>query len=270
MADTMKPENEKREPTQIVKAGESLPPQLIDPAKQVEFAGRAAKVLMDIIKTKPKKLVLNGEQYIEFEDWQTVARFYNMTVGVDWTREIMREGKIHGFEAKANVYNSGGTIISSAEASCLRDEPKWNTRSKYEYKNGKRNKVSDELVPEFQLKSMAQTRASAKALRNVLAWVVVLAGFKATPAEEMDGVEGFESRAAAPPAGSVARPAVRPPVAPVAKDTSANVPGIPEEKLICAMTGVKITQEEYAYSMRKYGMPLSRAAQREQQQGGGN
>jgi len=34
---------------------------------------------------------------------------------------------------------------------------------------------------------MAQTRACAKALRNVLAWVVVLAGYRATPAEEMQG-----------------------------------------------------------------------------------
>jgi hypothetical protein len=32
---------------------------------------------------------------------------------------------------------------------------------------------------------MAQTRASAKALRNVFAGVVVLAGLAATPAEEM-------------------------------------------------------------------------------------
>jgi len=32
---------------------------------------------------------------------------------------------------------------------------------------------------------MAQTRACAKALRNVLAWVVVLAGYRPTPAEEM-------------------------------------------------------------------------------------
>src|SRR3990167_510149 len=32
---------------------------------------------------------------------------------------------------------------------------------------------------------MAQTRAGAKALRNRLSWVVVLAGYKSTPAEEM-------------------------------------------------------------------------------------
>ena len=40
--------------------------------------------------------------------------------------------------------------------------------------------------PWFQLASMAQTRAGAKALRNLLARVVVLAGYNPTPAEEMD------------------------------------------------------------------------------------
>lgn len=46
----------------------------------------------------------------------------------------------------------------------------------------------------FQLRSMAQTRACAKALRNVLAWVVMLAGYKTTPAEEMP----LESNPSAP------------------------------------------------------------------------
>jgi len=54
-------------------------------------------------------------------------------------------------------------------------------------------KVGDEVVPWFQLASMAQTRAGAKALRNRLAWVVVLAGYKPTPAEEM--TEGTASEA---------------------------------------------------------------------------
>jgi len=36
---------------------------------------------------------------------------------------------------------------------------------------------------------MAQTRAAAKAFRNRLAWIVVLAGYKPTPFEEMAGIE---------------------------------------------------------------------------------
>ena len=50
--------------------------------------------------------------------------------------------------------------------------------------------VGEESVPLFQLRSMSQTRACAKALRNALAWVVVLAGFQPTPAEELDDIRG--------------------------------------------------------------------------------
>src|SRR3990167_4301795 len=42
---------------------------------------------------------------------------------------------------------------------------------------------------------MAQTRAGSKALSNVLRWVVVLAGYKGTPAEEMTGSEPRTERA---------------------------------------------------------------------------
>lgn len=39
---------------------------------------------------------------------------------------------------------------------------------------------------EFAINSMAQTRATGKAYRNILAWVMRAAGYEATPAEEMD------------------------------------------------------------------------------------
>jgi hypothetical protein len=73
---------------------------------------------------------------------------------------------------------------------CLNDEPNW------------RNK------PLFQLKSMAQTRALAKALRNVMAWVVVLAGYSPTPAEEMDDVQDNGIKQ---PQRKVQPPAAKPP-----------------------------------------------------------
>ena len=142
-----------------------------DPEKQMEFAVKSSRVLVQILAQKPKKVMINGEQYLEFEDWQTLGRFYGATVGVEWTKAInktLESGKevVWGYEAKAIVYIKG-EIVSSAEAMCLRDERNWAGKD------------------EFTLRSMAQTRASAKALRNVLAWVAVLGGFRPTPLEEM-------------------------------------------------------------------------------------
>ena len=138
-----------------------------DPERVLEFARKAALALTTIVKNKAKKVIINGEQYLEFEDWQTIARFYGTTAGIEWTKSIIIDGKLNGYEAKALAYNKQGQVISSAEASCMRDEPNWKSK------------------PEFQLKSMAQTRAMAKTLRNVFAWVVVLAGYRPTPAEEI-------------------------------------------------------------------------------------
>jgi len=143
----------------------------LDPQTEVNFASKAAKALQGIVESKKHKVIVGGKQYLQFEDWQTLARFFNYTVGVDWVRQLKNGDSLTGYEARAIVYNREGVVIGSAEASCLRDEKNWQDK------------------PEFQLKSMAQTRASAKALRNILAWVSVLAGYEGTPAEEMDGVE---------------------------------------------------------------------------------
>jgi hypothetical protein len=137
----------------------------------IEEARKAARALADVIEKKPKKVVINGEIYLEFEDWQTLGRFYGVSAAAASTRYV-EFGDVVGFEATAEalLLVNGATVrISSAEAMCLNDEWKWQDK------------------PLFQLKSMAQTRACAKALRNVLAWIVVLAGYKPTPAEELDG-----------------------------------------------------------------------------------
>lgn len=136
-------------------------------------ATKAAKALHDVIESKPTKCVINNKTYLQFEDWQTLGRFYGVTAKASSTKYVeFGEGYelVRGFEATADaLLVASDQVISSAEAMCLDDEPKW------------------EQKPLFQLKSMAQTRACAKALRNVLAWVVVLAGYEGTPAEELDG-----------------------------------------------------------------------------------
>jgi hypothetical protein len=48
---------------------------------------------------------------------------------------------------------------------------------------------------------MSQTRASVKALRQALAWVVVLAGYQPTPAEEVEAAVDSPPAAAEAPQG---------------------------------------------------------------------
>jgi hypothetical protein len=154
------------------------PVENFNPKLQVEQAKEAAQALMSVIQQKTKKVEFNGEQYLEFEDWQTIAQFYRHTVGIERTEKIEEGGKIIGFEAKAVLYYNG-SIVGGAEAACMKDEPNWAKK------------------PLFQLRSMAQTRAMAKALRSRFGFVAVLAGFKPTPAEEMEGVTNTAPKAKA-------------------------------------------------------------------------
>lgn len=188
-----------------------------EPEVVLDEARRAATALKAVIDAKPeaKKVIFNGETYLEFEDWQTVGRFYGITPRVIRTQHV-EYGDVRGWEAVADaVHVATGQVVASAEAMCLNDEDKWRARPKYEWhylkrsggtsaedpgrdeliwedgRGGKKRPkkqrvcVGEEAVPLFQLRSMAQTRACAKAMRNALAWVVVLAGYRPTPAEEL-------------------------------------------------------------------------------------
>ena len=148
----------------------------------LQEAALAAKALRDLVEAKPKKVVLNGKTFLQFEDWLTVARFYGITVASRVTNYVER-GRVVGYECHAEaILVSTGQVIGAGQAECLDDEKNWNMRAVY--RDGQR--VGEEKVPLFQLRSMAQTRAQAKALRSILSWVVVLAGYAPTPAEEMD------------------------------------------------------------------------------------
>jgi hypothetical protein len=81
---------------------------------------------------------------------------------IEWTKE--RED---GWEARAQAFTIDGQIVGAGEAVCLKDEANW---------RGK---------PSTALKGMAQTRAMSRALRAPLGFIMTLAGYRATAAEEM-------------------------------------------------------------------------------------
>lgn len=179
--------------TEIVKSGAGeLSDIVYNPQQVMARATEAAEVLKGVISRKPKPVIINGEQYLEFEDWETIGRFYGLSVRTMDAVPVEVYG-VQGAKARAEVINRDGVVVGGAEAYCLRDEERWSTRPVYEWQgegdDRKRVKIGDEPVPWFQLASMAQTRAASKALSNVLRWVVVLAGYRGTPAEEMTGRE---------------------------------------------------------------------------------
>jgi hypothetical protein len=137
-------------------------PEIFDPERDVQRARAAARALMGVIEAT-KTLKLNGKTYLFFEHWQTIGQFFNHSVGIDWVKELEDPG---GYEAKSILYHND-QVVGGAIASCTRDESNWKTK------------------PDFQLRSMAQTRAMAKALRSRFGFIAVLAGAEPTAAEEI-------------------------------------------------------------------------------------
>lgn len=194
-----------------------------DPEQVLEHAKKAAVALKAVLDLKPKdkKVIFNGEEYLEREDWGTVSRFFNCTAKAVETRYV-QFGDVAGWEAVAVVIDLGtGVEVGRAESMTLNDEDNWGMVPVYEWQDeldangnkiwvptgkdgkkrpkGKRVQVGSKAKPLFQLRSMAQTRAEAKALKSVFGWVVVLAGYQPTPAEEMTGHEFDDGHEDPPP-----------------------------------------------------------------------
>ena len=226
---------EKKETKEIVKREDE--PTELQPQQQANYGHEAAKVLKNIVTTAKTSVKINGTEYLKFEAWQTIGKFYGSTVSVDWTKPVLdKEGNIAGFEAKASVIDKTGRVLSSAESSCGKDEKTWEKRAN------------------FQIRSMAQTRACSKALRNVYAWVVVLAGYQPTSVEEMDGVEDKGTNRTEGPLNITPQKAGEP-------EEQHTRPKSPA----CLATGCgkALTDKIYDYSMDKYGVALCYDHQKE-------
>lgn len=106
--------------------------------------------------------------YLQVEAWQALGSAYGIIASIPQTPGVvvLEDG---GYAAYAELTHvETGRVIGGAWSECgSAGDGDWPNR------------------PVFSQKSMAQTRAIAKAFRCSLSWIVVLAGFSPTPAEEM-------------------------------------------------------------------------------------
>lgn len=136
------------------------------PEELIERATSIAKALSDVIERQKLYTDIKGRKFVRVEGWTTLGAMLNIFPSVQWTRRI--EGHGITWEARVIIQTLDGKEISSAEAMCGSNEQTWAGRG------------------EYAIRSMAQTRAVSKALRLPLAWIMTLAGYEATPAEEME------------------------------------------------------------------------------------
>lgn len=159
------------DPIQAPESVPSMPAIPTAPSKDVLRQGKAAaKEIKKFVRTNPDQLCpIDGKDYVRVETWQFAGALFGYTPLITSTQELRDDlDKECGFLAVAHIRTAGGQIISGAEAECRRLETYWSDK------------------PAFQLRSMASTRACGKGFRNCLGWVMALAGYATTPAEEME------------------------------------------------------------------------------------
>jgi len=139
-----------------------------DPVEVIEKATRVANALKGVIVSQGLFKTINNKPHVFVEAWTTCGAMLGLTAYCVWSRPIGEPGEHgHDWEARVEVRTLDGRTLAAAEAMCTRKEAKWKQRDDY------------------ALRSMAQTRATSKALRIPLGFIVTLAGYSATPAEEM-------------------------------------------------------------------------------------
>lgn len=139
-------------------------------AALIEIATERANALAEVIRKKGLTTRIGKKDHVAIEGWALCGSMMGVFPVPEWCNELRDEdGKLHGFEARVEARTLSGAVVGAAIARCTRSEKTWADRD------------------EFAIESMAQTRAAGKALRLPLAWVMVLAGYEATPAEDMPG-----------------------------------------------------------------------------------
>ena len=147
--------------------------------QKVSIATGVADCLKDVIETQ--KLVKYGlnkkdpkQPYVLIDGWEVLGTFLGIVSVTKVIDEILdKQGRIKGYKARATLYRNpimengeivGGTVLSQTEASATKEGFQKDTSS---------------------MMSMAQTRALGKAYRMALGWIMKMADYDATPAEEM-------------------------------------------------------------------------------------
>jgi hypothetical protein len=190
---------------------------LRDPQEILKEATERANVLAAMVEKSKSYIKIGGKKHLMVEAWITLAGFYGCSARIVATEEV-EYGGVFGFKARARVtHDATGNIIAEADAICMHDESNW---------SGK---------PLHQVLSMAETRATSKALAMKFRSVVVLSGFQPTPAEELDDKKKSRTEKLAPA-----------PVLPYGKSAKKKIndPTVPDEHLVWMVQSLTATMNK--------------------------
>lgn len=146
-------------------ATKTEPVNLTKPNDIMSFATN----LKDLIVQNRLFTRIRGKNYVNVEGWQIAGAFTGVIPIVE-NVENLSQGTLYKYRAEVSLQDQNGNKVGYGVAICTNKE------------KGK------EMFDEYAVASMAQTRAVGKAFRMKLGWLLKIAGYETTPAEEMDAI----------------------------------------------------------------------------------
>lgn len=135
---------------------------------KITVATKVASSLKNVIKTQGLSVEITNKkgqtnEYVTAEGWEVLGTMLGCTPYVEEVVELPKNGPIFVYKATVSI-RQGDVVLSRASAIAERNKMQKDRPSVY---------------------SMAQTRALGKAYRMALSWIIKMAGYEPTPAEEM-------------------------------------------------------------------------------------
>lgn len=151
--------------------------QATGPDDVVYRATAIAKTLANVINDRRLYTMIKGKKYVQVDGWSTLGAMLGIL-----PREVSVVEHDNGdFEAIVELVRAtDGAVVGRASSIVSSDEKTWANRDRY------------------ARRSMSVTRATGKAYRLGFSWIMALAGYEATPAEEMPYTDGYFSEVETP------------------------------------------------------------------------
>jgi hypothetical protein len=186
-----------------------------NPKKRLDVAVEYASAIADVIKRQRLAVRIGNKHHVEIAGWQVAGTICRVAVKIvdsgpvrnpvtgephvteyevhvkdyEWVapagggkrqkrHKADRTYTVKGWDwwARAEARLPDGTLVGSSDSIVRRTEDKW---------------AKDD---DTALLGMAQTRASSRGYRSALGWIIDLAGYSTTPAEDMRGRRNTEER----------------------------------------------------------------------------
>ena len=175
---------------ELVPSGEPRGLVALEGATGLDHATEQANKLMHLVRDRGLAANIQGKEYLTVEAWCALGMWNGLASRTAWTKEIRdAKGELRGCEARVEVIRLATMDVVGAAEACCDFSEKMRGKSRW--------------TDAHAVRAMAQTRATSRALAQILRFIPVLAGYAGTPAEDVQHDEPHDNptpRADAPQA----------------------------------------------------------------------